>query len=374
MNAKFNRYLSGAVLLAISGAASATTCDIALSQYTSDVLSNFTVGIGSTSYVMANHPECFGASATTSLVQINSTTFQQATAISGALSSRMMGSTPGQQASLSTRSMAAGGQGSLWNAWGSLSGNDTRQSYDAGAIGGTAGSSTKNDNNILTTVLGADYALSSTVAVGVSAAFDDGDGAGSNSLSATGNSMSSKGYSVAPYIGWQINKEFSLDVSAGLGKGKVDMTGGVKTEADRRFMAANLNYSRWMNNIQYSGKLGYLHGEEDYTDSKIAGVTAAGTAAKNKLDQIRLGVQAGYWMNNGMMPYAGLAYTNDAHRSTSQFGAPADPIGKSAWVWTIGVNLFSMKNGVTGGIAYNQEESRSNQKNNTLMANINLRF
>lgn len=101
------------------------------------------------------------------------------------------------------------------------------------------------------------------------------------------------------------------------------MSGNVTTEADRWFAAANLNYSRWMGNIQFVGK---------------------------------------------------LAYYNDMHRSATQFGATDDPIGKSAWVWTLGVNLFSMKNGVTGGIAYNQEKSRTNQKNNTLMANINLRF
>lgn len=367
MNTKFNRYLAGAALLAVSGAASATSCDVALSIYQSAVQANDTV---LANFYLSNHSECFGGSSSTSQMQINSTSFQQATAISGALASRFMGSAPNQQASLTTKSMAAGGQ-SPWNAWGNLANNDTRQSYQTVTPGNIA----KNDSDILTTVLGADYALSPVMSVGVSAAFDRGDGAGSNSGSATGpNNITSKGYTIAPYFGMQINKELALDASIGLGRGEIGMTGNVTTKADRRFIAANLNYARWMGNIQFAGKLGYLHGEEDYSNSKVSGADQAGTAAKNKLDQLRLGVQAGYWMNSGMMPYAGLAYSNDTHRSTTQFGAGADPIGKGAWVWTLGVNLFSMKNGVTGGVVYNQEESRTNQKNNNLMANINIRF
>lgn len=162
--------------------------------------------------ILAQFPECFGGGSTTSQVQINSTTFQQATAISGALTSRFMDSAPNQQASLITKSMAAGGQGSSWNAWGNIGSSDTRQSYVATNI------TTKNNNDILTTVLGADYALSPVMAVGVSAAFDRGDGAGSNSGALVVNKITSKGYTVAPYIGWQINKEFALDASVGFGK------------------------------------------------------------------------------------------------------------------------------------------------------------
>lgn len=147
----------------------------------------------------------------------------------------------------------------------------------------------------------------------------------------------------------------------------------VKTEADRTFVAGNVSYNQWLDKIQLTGKAGYLHAEENYGNSKIAGVAAAGTAAKNSLDQIRLGVQAGYWMD-GAMPYAGLAYTNDMSRSTTQFGAASDPIGKDAWVWSLGVNFFSLKSGVTGGVVYSQEEGRTSQKNNTLMANLNIRF
>jgi hypothetical protein len=366
MNLKFNRYLAGAALLAASGAASASPCDVVLSGYSNAVISGLT---SSASWYLSNHPECFGGGSTTSQVQINSTSFQQATAISTALASRFLASSPGPQASMGSKSMAAGGKVAPWNVWGNLSSNDTRQSYLAQNTG-----ITKNDNDILTTVLGADYVLSPVMAAGVSAAFDRGDGTGTNSVSTSGpNSITSKGYTIAPYFGMQISKALALDASVGFGKSDLGMTGGVTTEADRWFAAANLSYAQWMDKIQLTGKLSYLHGEEDYDNSKVSGVAYAGTSARNKLDQLRGGLQVGYWMN-GFMPYAGLAYHSDTSRSTTQFGASNDPIGKDAWVWTLGANLFSLKSGVTGGIAYNQEENRSNQKYNNLVANINIRF
>jgi hypothetical protein len=49
-------------------------------------------------------------------------------------------------------------------------------------------------------------------------------------------------------------------------------------------------------------------------------------------------------------------------------------LGKSAWIWSLGVNFFSLKNSLTGGIAYNVESGRSNSKTDNIMANINYRY
>jgi hypothetical protein len=40
----------------------------------------------------------------------------------------------------------------------------------------------------------------------------------------------------------------------------------------------------------------------------------------------------------------------------------------------VGLNYFSLSNGITAGVAYEQEEGRSNQNMDTWMANLNLRF
>ena len=370
MSTHFNRNLAGMALLAVCGAASAQTCESVISSYSFYVSGNQT---SNANQALLNHPECFGGSSTTSQVQINSTTVQQVAAISAALSSRFMGALPNQQAVTSTKSMAAGGQSAQWNTWGSLSNNDTRQSYT-----GANSFETKNDNTILTAVLGADYVLSPLMVAGVSVAFDSGTGSGANAFPGNpSNSLTSKGYTIAPYFGMQINDAVAVDASVGFGKGEVGMSSAgsssVLSESGRLFAAANVSYNQWMDKVQLTGKLGLLHAEEDYANSKVAGVAAAGTAAKNTLDQLRMGVQAGYWMD-GSMPYAGLAYASDLNRATTQFGAGNDPIGKNAWVWSLGVNFFSLKSGVTGELVYSQEAGRSSQKNNSLLANVNIRF
>lgn len=353
--------------MAITGVAlGQSACESQVSSYSSAVSSG---DAALAAQIQANHPQCFPGGTASAQIQINATSFQQISAVSTILSSRLLGvGAPGQRAGIETKGMAAGGQPKPWNAWANVTGNDTRQNYTT-----AAGVAVKNDADVTTAIVGADYTLAPGMVVGVSAAFDRTSGSGSNSIPGSQSTSTADGYSVAPYFGMQLTKEWALDVTAGLGRGDMTMDSITKADADRLFAGANLTYNRWMNNIQLMGKLGYLHAEEKYGDSATNGVANPNTASTNKIDQLRMGVQAGYWMN-GVMPYAGLAYTSDVNRSTTLFGAPNDPIGKDAWVWTVGANFFSLASGVTGGIVYNQEENRSSQKNSSLSANINIRF
>jgi hypothetical protein len=220
-------------------------------------------------------------------------------------------------------------------------------------------------------VFGADYAVAPGLVVGVSGAIDSGQGSTQPTAIAAREASSIDGYAIAPYLGYQLTKEMALDVSIGFGSGTTAGSGNTEMQADRLFYAANLGYSRWIKDLQLTGKFGYLHGEEDFSNTRVAGVTRVNTAAKNKLDRWQLGIQAGYWLGNGVQPYAGLSYLAD-RRSASQAGI--DPIGKGAWQWALGLNFFSLASGVTGGIAYTQEDGRSNQKNNVLTGNVGLRF
>ncbi|MBK5915650.1 autotransporter outer membrane beta-barrel domain-containing protein [Rhodocyclus purpureus] len=350
MKYKFDkRLLLAAGLVGVSGVASA--------QVANELAS-----------VLAEQPASSAAAAPTAQVQINATSFAQATAISGALGSRFFGfGAPGPVASLDSRGLAAGGAGRPFTVWGNLSNADTQQSYNAFA------NNIRNNSTVLNSVIGADYALSPDFVVGVSAALDRGN---LNSQNITGGGAriesTTKGYVIAPYAAYQLNKQFAVDASVGIGQGRFYGANDVSAESDRWFGAANLTYNRWYGNVQFLGKLSYLHGEEKYGDNKKAGATDPGTGVKNKIDQTRLGIQAGYWLNGGFMPYVGVSYVNDMRRTNS--AGLDDPIGRDAWVGTVGVNYFSLAKGVTAGIAYNQEESRSNQKYNNLMANVSIRF
>ncbi len=350
-------------LAAVSGAAFAT-CDSTLSSYQSAVASN---NLALARQEISETPECFGGSPASAQVQINGTSFQQAAAISRSLRLRFESDNPGPRADAGIKGMAAGNAGKKWNVWGNVENNDTRQSYRN--LGGLV---TRNDSDVLNTVLGVDYSLSPTAVFGVSVAIDRGDTAGTDSTFTYLNKVDTDGYSIAPYVGIQINKALSFDASLGMGKGKFGTNHRTDGKSDRWFGAANLNYEHWMGQVQFTGKASYLRAVEDYENTRNAGVPVIGTAARNTLGQIRLVAQAGYWMN-GVMPYASLGYVSDVERKSTLFGA-TNPIGKDAWVWSLGINFISLSNGLTGGIAYKQEESRGNQQNKSLMANIALRF
>lgn len=361
--------LMGSAFLLAAGATNANaSCDSVLSSY-SWLITEPGMELEAAELVSTN-PECFGGSATTSQTQISSTSVQQAIAISTALAARTLGASPMDQqtAGRETKSMAGGGK-SAFNTWISGSINSTDQNYTAANT-----FNTKNETDIRTGIFGADYALSPTMAAGLSVALDDGDGLGINAAAgSTPNIFTSNGYLIAPYFGIQITNELAADVSAGLGKGEMDISGNVSTDSDRLFAAANLSYSKWLGNAQLTGKLGYIHAEEKYDNMEVLGVEQLGTSAKNKLDQLRGGVQAGYWMD-GVMPYAGLSYSEDVNRSTTLAAAPEDPIGEEAFQWTLGVNFISPTIGLSAGFAYSQEAGRSNQDNDVIMANLNYRF
>ncbi|WP_126443831.1 autotransporter outer membrane beta-barrel domain-containing protein [Sulfuricystis multivorans] len=338
-----------------SAGAMATPCDIVLSDYANGIWPD----------APQYHPECFGASQQNAAVSITQTSFAQISAISTALINRFLASPPTEVAGLSTGAAAAT-PGKPWNIWGNLNDARTRQEY----FRPLAGSNIRLSTDSLNTVIGGDYALSSRFVAGVSAAIDRSSG-DSYANGLMQNALTNKGYMIAPYVGYSISKELALDASLGFGQGELSQTGNVKADADRWFAGINLNYSRWMGNTQLSGKLGYMHGEEKYDEAKLNGTTLNSTGATNKIDRWHLGAQAAWWMG-GAMPYIGLSYLND-HRSTSLSGA-ADPIGKDAWQWSLGVNFLSVSRGLTGGIVWQQEESRSNQKQHQLVANIGLRF
>lgn len=347
-----------ATLAVASGGAMATPCDLAILIYSSG---SFTP--------LSAHPECFSGGWTNVINQINGTSFAQATAISKALQGRWASDAPGPRADAGMRGMAAGGAVGKWNLWGNVANNNNKQDY-LSDNGGT----TRNDHDVLNSAIGVDYLFSPGLAFGVSVGFDRGDGSGTNSNSADVNNSRSDGYVVAPYLGWQINKNWSMDASVGYGSGKIRSNFNTEAENDRWFGAANLNWESWRGNWQLSGKASLLHGVEEYSDMKVAGASTANTSATNTIDQLRLGFQVGYWMGGGFMPYGSVGYTTDFDRKTTAPGAPSDPIGKSAWFWSAGANFFSLAGGVNGGIAYKQEEGRDNQKNKNLMLNIGFRF
>ena len=371
MTDRFGHFLAGLALLSITTLAAAQTSPTSPPRDCVDILGEYTSligdgGLAGVQSLVSSHPQCFSGSGVAQ-ASITATAIAHSNAISRSLAERFLAAAgPAVLASKGYSGLAAGAPADKWNVWGNLSGNDSTIEYS-----NTSDSKTRNDSSILTTVIGADYALSPTLVFGLSASFDRGDGSGKTGDNAS-QDVSTRGYLLAPYLGLQLSDELALDASAGFGHGKRDTQSGPKYDTDRSFAALNLSYSHWFQNLQLSGKLGYLHAKENYDNSRTNGVENPDTDNRNTLGQFRAGVQLGYWVN-GFMPYAGVAFTRDK-RSASNKYMEVDVLGKNATLWTLGVNFFSLSSKVTGGIAYNRESGRSNSKNDSLMANINIRY
>ena len=371
-----------------SGQANATSCSAVLACVGNALCANSPAGGGLTNAqaYQLNHPECFGSANSTAGASqsVSGTSLQQMLAISNAAGARFTAyqTPPGAMADSRRGSgLAAGGVSDKLNFWANVS--DDNNKYNGGDFtpANDIGNSHRIDSslNVTNVVVGGDYLVAPNVAVGLSVAFDRGTGSTESFKNSASNdgakNITTKGTTYAPYLGWQINKDFALDASIGWGNGDLTSSGNLTGDAKRFFYGANLNYTHWYGNWQVTGKGGYLYGEERYGELSNGGAALAGTATKNKVDQWALGAQAGYWMN-GVLPYFGLTYSTDS-RSTSASTAvqqATDDLGKSAWLIALGVNFISLKNSMTGGVVYNQETGRSHGKRDSIMANINFRF
>jgi hypothetical protein len=283
------------------------------------------------------------------------TTVQQASIISSVVSnifSARAPNAPGAPVRVSLngeRGMASGNQIGSMNAW--VNGAETK-------IGSQALASMFS-GKVTNAIGGIDYTVSQEIVAGVSFGHDrvslDFNFAGPNS------GLVSTGWMIAPYVGYQINETLSADAALGYASGDVDTrtsTGPLPSETySRNFLALNLTSTHWMDDIQFLAKVNYISANEK-----------VGTT--NKMEQLRLGGQVGYWMD-GIMPYASVTYVRDIKISTGGI----QPVGpdKEAWTVVIGANLFS-KGAMYGGVSLSKEYGRTDSSNQVFMANIGYRF
>lgn len=249
--------------------------------------------------------------------------------------------------------------------WGALSHAETGSDYVNLLYSGSTSSA-----------IGAfNYQLSDSLMFGVSLAFNN------SRITTTYNSGGSNAnsYSLAPYLGYKINENFSLDATLGFGsqQNNTNSNNGITTadiNSDQRFASVNLNAVRWVGDWQLAGKLGYMQAEDkqkSFTDS----ASTSFDSQKSRTAQAYIGGQVGYWYES-LMPYVGLKYGRDTNHvdiavNTSTSPQPAND--KNSLIVDLGVNLFSMKN-LSGGVLYSSEQMRKEVKNNSLMGNISYQF
>jgi len=295
------------------------------------------------------------------------TSSQSSGAISGAVGSAVGGagsnSPTGQTTvrfGLSGQAAAAGGP--KWNGWVAYS--QSKVGYTPVGASGT----------VDVAVAGIDYLISNMVVAGVAVA---GDRSRVNTAFNAG-SISGNGYTISPYFGIALNREFTVDGTIGFGRGNVDLNaGGAGTGSfkDRRTISSvGLTYRKqssgpWL----ISGRGALLN-----TSSKLGAYTLSGGGSVQdttvNVTQLRLSGQLGY--RAGIFtPYVGLTYIYDIHRPTDPGvpGQPAPSNDRDGWAPSIGLR-FNSAGALYGGIQYTSEQNRSQVKNNQLLMNLGIRF
>lgn len=166
----------------------------------------------------------------------------------------------------------------------------------------------KFNGNVWTGMGGIDYKFTDSLMVGLAAGYE------ATKLKTTFNNgnLDATGWTIAPYSLYKFTKNYSVDVSGGFSQinyttDRLDPLVGTKvtgkTDADRWFVAANMN-GVWAEDAwRFSAKFGTLWAEESkkaYTESN----SVANAALTNSLGSVNLGGKVGY--NLGMVePFIG---------------------------------------------------------------------
>lgn len=256
--------------------------------------------------------------------------------------------------------LAGAGQ-QAWNAWVAYSRSDVAFNF----------APRQSSGNIEVGLVGVDYTLANRVIVGVAVAGDRSK----IGLNFNGGNLSGSGWTIAPYIGVPLNRNWALDATIGLGRTSTDINSGGGTatyRSERTIGSVGATYRTSMGNWQLSGRGALLFANDRLGAYTLSNGTFIPDGTVN-VTQLRLGGQAGYNFG-GVVPYVGLTYVHDINRPDQQPVAGQSAANdRDAWTPTIGIR-FSSGGSLYGGIQYSSEQSRSEVKNNQWLFNLGLRF
>lgn len=175
----------------------------------------------------------------------------------------------------------------------------------------------KFDGELFSGMIGADYRVTDKVIAGIGLGYERTD----VDTSFNEGNLEAKGWTVAPYVSYQYNNNYSVNVNAGYSMLDYDMdrldqqdhnTIEGKTDANRWFGALNLN-GNWTNdNLVYGATIGtmYAHEKQDgFTESGSGATTVA--SQTTKIGRASIGGNIGYEFFDMMTPYVKAKYNYD---------------------------------------------------------------
>ena len=266
------------------------------------------------------------------------------------------------------RGMAAGGLFGLGDdasVWASGSHNSAENDFAATAF----------ESDTKSASFGGDVRLDEIATLGAFLSLSDTE----SSTSFNGGGSETNTVSFGPYVSAVVNENVFVDASFGflfmesdnrrtpVGGGTV-ITGG--QGGTGMFGAANLNYSRWLENVNLNGRVGVTAANvrnESYTDS--TGVAIAGFGSETV--QLQLEAQASYFFDN-FAPFVRFGYNVEASPDIATApGTPQPANDKDEFTVGGGVNLFGF-GPVSGGINYSRTLARSEFSSWTVVGQISV--
>jgi hypothetical protein len=260
---------------------------------------------------------------------------------------------------------AAAAGTSRWNLWAAYSHVDVGYSFQPLQSGGYSG----------IFLGGVDYMFSNSLVAGVAVT----DERTRIDTSYNGGSLSGNGNTVAPYLGWRINRDWLLDASLGFGDSKLSTTdnsvaGGItgSNKVDRNMATLGLSYNQAMGRWLMTGKGSLLTVENRFSAFTLSNNTfVPGTTTRTT--QMRLGGQAAYNAGN-IVPFVGLTYIYDMQRAEqAAIAGQSAANDRDGWQVRAGLNIRS-RGALYGGIVISSELGRSQVKNDQILVNIGVRF
>lgn len=258
---------------------------------------------------------------------------------------------------------AAAAGAARWNVWGAVSRVESGYSFQPLQSGG--------HTDII--LAGMDYNFGDVVA-GVAVS-------GERSRIGTtfnGGNISGDGNTVAPYLAWRINRNWSLDASLGFGTTRlatVDNAAGGATgsnRATRSMGTLGVSYGQAVGAWVLSARGGLLAFDNRYSSMTFSNGTFV-DAVGARTTQMRLGVQAAY-NAGGVVPYAGLTYVYDVQRPTQGVTAGQTAANdRDTWQLRVGLNFRGTRS-LYGGVSLSSDLGRSQVRNDQFLLNIGLRF
>lgn len=225
------------------------------------------------------------------------------------------------------------------------------------------------DGNINAGVAGLDYQVNDNLTAGMAFGYQKSD------LTTTFNTGTedSKGWTVAPYLLYQLDKTFSVDVSAGYSKLSYDtyrieprdlngITG--TTDATRAFGAANVNGNWAMDKVRLGASVGVLSAKEDkdaYTEVGNGGQAVA--AKTTHLGRAHVSGELGYDLG-AAVPYVNADFRHDYKTSSTDSSSVELGIG----------SRFQLSDAITAGIEANTVQLKDNLDQWGALGSLRIKF